>query len=60
MVLVLVIDPEALSNDLTALSTLQPRAFGFVNRVDTLDSVANYNTLTYSISSPLNAKMNDK
>ena len=35
-------DPQALSSALAALGTLQPRAFGSLNRVDPLDSVSNY------------------
>ena len=35
-------NPQALSSALTALGTLQPRAFGFLNIVDPLVSVSNY------------------
>ena len=35
-------DPQARSSALAALGTLQPRAFGSLNRVDPLDSVSNY------------------
>ena len=35
-------DPQALSSALAAFETLQPRAFGSLNRVDPLDSVSNY------------------
>ena len=35
-------DPQARSSALAALGTLQPRAFGSQNRVETLDSVSNY------------------
>ena len=34
--------PQARSSALAALGTLQPRAFGSLNRVDPLDSVSNY------------------
>ena len=42
MVSTLFRDPQALSSDLAALGTLQPRAFGSLNRVETLDSASNY------------------
>ena len=35
-------DPQVRSSALAALGTLQPRAFGSLNRVDPLDSVSNY------------------
>ena len=35
-------DPQAQSSALAALGSLQPRAFGSLNRVDPLDSVSNY------------------
>ena len=35
-------DPQARSSALATLGTLQPRAFGALNRVDPLDSVSNY------------------
>ena len=35
-------DPQARSSAFAALGTLQPRAFGSLNRVDPLDSVSNY------------------
>ena len=35
-------DPQARSSALATLGTLQPRAFGSLNRVDPLDSVSNY------------------
>ena len=35
-------DPQALSSDLASLGTLQPRAFGSLNRVETLDLASNY------------------
>ena len=35
-------DPQARSSALAALESLQPRAFGSLNRVDPLDSVSNY------------------
>ena len=35
-------DPQARSSALAALGSLQPRAFGSLNRVDPLDSVSNY------------------
>ena len=42
MVSTLFRDPQALSSDLASLGTLQPRAFGSLNRVETLDSASNY------------------
>ena len=42
MVSTLFRDPLARSSALAALGTLQPRAFGSLNRVETLDSVSNY------------------
>ena len=42
MVSTLFRDPQAQSSALAALGTLQPRAFGSLNRVETLDSVSNY------------------
>ena len=42
MVSTLFRDPQALSSALAALGTLQPRAFGSLNRVETLDSASNY------------------
>ena len=46
-------DPQARSSALAALGTLQPRAFGSLNRVDPLDSVSNYyignNTIMHEI-----------
>ena len=41
-------DPQARSSALAALGTLQPRAFGSLNRVETLDSASNY--YIYSVS----------
>ena len=35
-------NPQALSSTLASLGTLQPRAFGFLNRIDPLVSVSNY------------------
>ena len=35
-------DPQALSSALAALGTLQPRAFGSLNCIETLDSASNY------------------
>ena len=35
-------DPQGLSSTLAALGTLQPRVFGSLNRVETLDSASNY------------------
>ena len=35
-------DPQALSSTLALLGMLQPRAFGSLNRVETLDSASNY------------------
>ena len=34
--------PQALSSALATLGTLQPRAFGHLNSVETLDSASNY------------------
>ena len=34
-------NPQALSSALASLGTLQPRAFGFLNRVDPLVSASN-------------------
>ena len=42
MVSTLFRDPQALSSALAALGTLQPWAFGSLNRVETLDSASNY------------------
>ena len=46
-------NPRALSSALAALGTLQPRALGFLNTVDPLDTVSNcyvvYNLLGWSI-----------
>ena len=42
MVSTLFRDPQAQSSALAALGTLQPRAFGSLNRVETLDSASNY------------------
>ena len=39
-------DPQAQSSALAALGTLQPRAFGSLNRVHPLDSVSNYYVYT--------------
>ena len=35
-------NPQARSSALATLRTLQPQAFGSLNRVDPLDSVSNY------------------
>ena len=35
-------DPQARSSTLATLRTLQPRAFGSLNRIDPLDLVSNY------------------
>ena len=35
-------NPRALSSALAVLGTLQPRALGFLNTVDPLDTVSNY------------------
>ena len=35
-------DPQALSSTLASLGTLQPRAFGSLNQVETLNSASNY------------------
>ena len=40
-------DPQALSSALALLGTLQPRAFGSLNRIDPLDSVSKI-TIIYS------------
>ena len=42
MVSTLFRDPQTLSSALAVLGTLQPRAFGSLNRVETLDSASNY------------------
>ncbi len=42
MVSMLFRDPQARSSAFAALGTLQPRAFGSLNRVETLDSGSNY------------------
>ena len=42
MVSTLFRDPQARSSALAALGTPQPRAFGSLNRVETLDSTSNY------------------
>ena len=42
MVSMLFRDPQARSSALAALGTLQPQAFGSLNRVETLDSASNY------------------
>ena len=42
MVSTLFRDPQARSSALAALGILQPRAFGSLNRVETLDSASNY------------------
>ena len=46
MVSTLFRDPQAQSSVLNALGTLQPRAFGSLNRVESLDSVSNYYLVT--------------
>ena len=40
-------NPRALSSALAALGTLQPRALGFLNTVDPLDTVSNSYTEAY-------------
>ena len=40
-------NPRALSSALTALGTLQPRALGFLNTVDPLDTVSNCYTVCH-------------
>ena len=45
MVFMLFRDPQALSSALAALGMLQPRAFGSLNRVETLDSASNYHSI---------------
>ena len=42
MVSTLFRDPQARSSTLAALGTLQPQAFGSLNRVETLDLASNY------------------
>ena len=42
MVSTLFRDPQALSRALASLGMLQPRAFGSLNHVETLDSASNY------------------
>ena len=49
MVSTLLRDPQARSSALAALGTLQPRAFGSLNRIETLDSASNYYIETNSI-----------
>ena len=51
MVSTLFRDPQALSSDLASLGTLQPRAFGSLNRVETLDSASNYYILYVCMNS---------
>ena len=46
MVSTLFRDPQARSSALAALGTPQPRAFGSLNRVETLDSTSNYYIVT--------------
>ena len=48
MVSTLFRDPQAQSSALAALGTLQPQAFGSLNRVETLDSVSNYYIVTHN------------
>ena len=50
MVSTLLRDPQARSSALAALGTLQPRAFGSLNRVETLDSASNY--YLYTVETP--------
>ena len=45
MVSTLFRDPQAQSSALAALGTPQSRAFGSLNRVETLDSASNYYVL---------------
>ena len=42
MVSTLLRDPHVLSSARASLRTLQPRAFGSLNRVETLDSASDY------------------
>ena len=49
MVSTLFRDPQARSSALAALGTLQPQAFGSLNRVETLDSASNYYLATQYI-----------
>ena len=50
MVSTLFRDPQARSTALAALGTLQPRAFGSLNHVETLDSASNYYLIVILIS----------
>ena len=49
MVSTLLRDPQALSSALALLGMLQPRAFGSLNRVKTLDLASNYYLYTCSL-----------
>ncbi len=43
-------NPQVLSSTLAAVRSLQPRAFGFLNRFDPLVSVSKNNPLPFSVS----------
>ena len=47
--------PQALSSTLAVLGILQPRTFGSLNRVETLDSASNY--YIYIIQADMNDLM---
>ena len=49
MVSTLFRDPQAQSSALAALGMLLPRAFGSLNRVETLDSASNYYLRLYAM-----------
>ena len=51
MVSTLFRDPQARSSALAVLGTLQPRAFGSLYRIETLDSASNYYFLSAGTSS---------
>ena len=51
MVSTLFRDPQAQSSALAVLGTLQPRAFGSLNRVETLDSSSNYYLVSFKCTS---------
>ena len=53
MVSMLFRDPQALSSALASLGTLQPRAFGSLNHIETLDSASNYYLERVGILLPL-------
>ena len=45
--------PQALSSTLASLGMLQPRAFGSLNRVETLDSTSNYYVVHILVVTPV-------